>query len=245
MIAPSRLGYETSGKRLGSVPLPFEWGWVILGLMRSAPTSSRAIAVAGLAIALALPALATCRVGFTDGTAAIALALTPWLILAWVAGVEKRPLSSIGLHRPRWSLLPLGLAGIAINVTITAGVTAIGARFGLHETQSALMDRLLQGPGLILVLLATNGALLTEISFRAFALERLSANAKSAAFLQILITTSIFVVGRGWAHGVVWLVDDLVFTLYYLRTRNTSVCIVAHALPNLFASSVVALGLAS
>ena len=213
--------------------------------MQSAPVSSRAYTVAGLAIALALPALATCRVGFTDGTAAAALALTPWLTLAWVAGVERRPLSSIGLRRLRWSLLPLGLVGIAANVTITAGVTALCARAGLHVVQSALMGRLLQGPGLLLVLLATNGALLTEISFRAFALERLADSANLAAFLQVTITTIIFVVGRGWAHGFVWLVDDLVFTLYYLRTRNTLVCIAAHAIPNLFASSVVALGLAS
>ena len=210
------------------------------------PTSSRALAAAGLAIALALPALATCRIGFTDGTAAVALALTPWLTLAWVVSVERRPLSSIGLRRPHWSLLPLGLVGIAVNVTITAVVTALCARAGLdEEAQSAFMGRLLQGPGLILVLLVTNGALLTEISFRAFALERLADSAKLAAFLQVAITTAIFVAGRGWAHGLVWLVDDLVFTLYYLRTRNTPVCIAAHAVPNLFASSVVALGLAS
>jgi len=213
--------------------------------MRSAPTSSRAFAVSGLAIALALPALATCRVGFTDNTAAVALALTPWLTLMWVAGVERRSLSSIGLRRPHWSFLPLGLVGVAVNVTITAVVTALCARAGLLETQSALMGRLLQGPGLILVLLATNGALLTEISFRAFALERLADSAKLAASLQVVITTAIFIAGRGWAHGLVWLVDDLVFTLYYLRTRNTPVCIAAHAIPNLFASSVVALGLAS
>ncbi len=107
------------------------------------------------------------------------------------------------------------------------------------------MGRLLQGPGVILVLLVTNGALLTEISFRAYALERLADSAGLAAFLQVAITTAIFVAGRGLAHGLVWLVDDLVFTLYYLRTRNTPVCIAAHVIPNMFASSVVALGLAS
>ncbi len=208
-------------------------------------SSSRARALAGLALALALPALATCRVGFTDTMAAVALALTPWLTLAWVVGVEGQPLSSIGLRWPGWTLVPLGLTGITVNVTITVGVTALCARFGFHETQSALMGRLLQGPGMILVLLATNGALLTEISFRAFALEKLADTAKLSIPLQILITTSIFIVGRGWTHGLVWLIDDLFFTLYYLRTRNTSVCIVAHAIPNLFASSAVALGLAS
>lgn len=227
-------------------PLLFLERWLTLGSMqRPMLTFYQARAIAGLAVALALPALATCRVGFTDTTAAVALALTPWLTLAWVITVERKPLSSIGLRRPRWTLLPVGLAGIAVNVSITAAVTALCARAGLHEAQSALMGRLLRGPGLILVILATNGALLTEISFRAFALERLAESAKLAAFLQISITTGIFVAGRGWAHGLVWLVDDLAFTLYYLRTRNTSVCIAAHAIPNLFASSAVALGLAS
>ena len=247
-VRPRRTFLKLSGREsdLVAVPLLFDRGWVTLGLMRrSMPTRFQASAVAGLAIALALPALATCRVGFTDSTAAIALALTPWLTLAWVAGVERRPLSSIGLRRPRWPLLPLGLAGVAVNVTITAVVMALCARAGLHETQSALMGRLLHGPGLILVLLATSGALVTEISFRAFALERLAHSTKLAAFLQVAITTAIFVAGRGWAHGLVWLVDDLAFTLYYLRSRNTPVCIAAHAIPNLFASSAVALGLAS
>jgi hypothetical protein len=66
----------------------------------------------------------------------------------------------------------------------------------------------------------------------------------AAALVQIGITTAIFVAGRGWAHGMPWLVDDAVFTVFYLRTRNTSVCIVAHAIPNLLASSLVALGVA-
>lgn len=207
----------------------------------------RARSAAGLLIALVLPALATFRLGFTDTAAAVALAMTPWLTLMWVLVVERRPLSSIGLGGRRWNFIAFALTGAAINVAITAGVTLLCARLGLRETQSALMGRLLQGPGLLLVFLVANGALLTELSFRAYSIERLGewigGRYRLAALAQIAVTTTIFVVGRGWAHGAVWLVDDVVFTAYYLRTRNTPVCIAAHAIPNLLASSLVALGL--
>jgi membrane protease YdiL (CAAX protease family) len=195
-----------------------------------------------------MPALAVLRLGCNDVTAALALAVTPYLTLAWVRLVERRSLASIGLTRPTWKLLPLGVAGVAVNLAITASVTAITARLGSVEAPSDLMNRLLHGPGLLLVLLTTNGAQLTEISFRAYATTRLGEvmgqRYSSAALVQIAITTAIFVAGRGWAHGMLWLVDDAVFTAFHLRTRNTPVCIVAHAIPNLLASSLVALGVA-
>jgi membrane protease YdiL (CAAX protease family) len=202
----------------------------------------------GLIVALVLPALAATRLGFSDAAAAVALAITPYLTLVWVWLVERRPLASIGLTRPTWRLVPLGIAGVVVNLAITAAVTALTARIGLVETQSDLMERLLQGPGLILVFLTTNGALLTEISFRAYSTERLGEllgrRYLVAALVQIAITTVVFIAGRGWAHGVIWLVDDAVFTAFYLKTRNTAVCIAAHAIPNFVASSLVAMGVA-
>jgi membrane protease YdiL (CAAX protease family) len=202
----------------------------------------------GLLLALALPALAAMRLGFTDVSAALVLAVTPYLTLAWVWLVERRSPASIGLTRPTWKLVPLAIAGVLVNLAITASVTALTTRLGIVETQSDLMGRLLQGPGLLLMFLATNGALLTEISFRAYSTERLGEllgrDYRVAALLQIAITTAVFVAGRGLAHGMVWLVDDVVFTAYYLHSRNTPVCIAAHAIPNLVASSLVALGVA-
>jgi hypothetical protein len=123
----------------------------------------------GLLLTLALPALAVMRLGFTDVTATVALAVTPYLTLAWVCFAERRSLATIGLTRTTWKLAPLGIAGALLNLAITASVTAISSRVGIAETQSDLMGRLLQGPGLLLVFLTTNGALLTEICFRAYA----------------------------------------------------------------------------
>ena len=202
----------------------------------------------GLLIALGLPALATFRAGFDDTTAAIALAATPWLVLLWTRLVEGRPLSDLGLVRPRWRSVLIGLVGAGVNAAISAGITLWFARAGLAETQSPLMGRLLSGPGPLLVVMVTNGALLTEISFRAYAIERLRAllgGGWRAGLAQVTITTAIFVIGRGWVHGAVWFVDDLVFTWFYLKTRDTVACVVAHGLPNLLASLLVALGRAS
>ncbi len=202
----------------------------------------------GLLLALAIPALAATRVGFGDVAAAVALAITPYLTLVWVSVVERRSLESIGLTRPTWKVVPLGIAGVLVNLAITASVTSLTDRLGIVETPSELMARLLQGPGLLLVFLTTNGALLTEISFRAYSTERLGEILGRryivAALLQIAITTVVFIASRGWAHGMIWLVDDAVFTAFYLRTRNTWVCIAAHAIPNFIASSLVATGLA-
>ncbi len=202
----------------------------------------------GLLLALALPALAATRVGFSDVTAAVALAVTPYLTLAWVWLVERRSLESVGLTRPTWKVVPVGIAAVLVNLAITASVTALTARLGIVEIPSELMARLLRGSGLLLVFLTTNGALLTEISFRAYSIERLGEllgrRYTVAALVQIAITTVVFIASRGWAHGMIWLVDDVVFTTFYLRTRNTLVCIAAHAIPNFIASSLVALGLA-
>ena len=119
----------------------------------------------------------------------------------------------------------------------------------LHESDSALMVQLRQGPGWLLVALVTNGACLTEIAFRGYVLERLCelAGQRSmlAAAIQIVLTTGLFVVSRGWAHGAVWLVDDLVSTAFYLWRCDLWVCLLAHALPNLVASTLVATGVAT
>ena len=120
---------------------------------------------------------------------------------------------------------------------------------GLHEPTSDLMTQLIQGHGIILVLLVTNGAFLTEIAFRGYAIERIGELANGrlwvGAAIQIVVTTCVFVISRGSAHGLIWLVDDLIFSLFYIWRRDLVVCLAAHAVPNFIASMLVALGMAS
>ena len=209
---------------------------------------------AGLLLALGLPAagLIESRLQatlFAAEAAAAVLAATPWLVLAWVRLVERRPLASIGFRRPAWSALGYAGSAVIVNVAINAGIGTLNARSGLPETESALMTYLRQGAGWLLVLLATNGACLTEIAFRGYALERLleltHGRVVWAAGIQIVLTMWLFVVSRGLGHGVVWLLDDVVFSAFYLWRRDLWVCLLAHALPNFIASTLVAIGAAT
>lgn len=126
---------------------------------------------------------------------------------------------------------------------------AINARLGLQEVLSALMSRLLAGQGWVLVGLVTGGALLTEIAFRGYALSRLQellgCRAWLAVGLQNVLTTGLFVLSCGWAHGLVWLVDDLVFSAFFVWRRDTWACLLAHGLPNFLAATFVANGVAT
>lgn len=177
-------------------------------MVRLAP-KFRLLSLLGLVIALGLPALAIVESHVTADlsalNAAIILAATPWLVLGWVVFAERRPLASIGLRRPDWSTLGLGLAGIAVNVAISVGVGAINSASGLREPDSSFMSQLVQRHGVILVFLVTGGAVLTEIAFRGYAIERIAEFAKGrlwvGAVVQIVITTFLFILSRGLAHG--------------------------------------------
>lgn len=135
-----------------------------------------------------------------------------------------------------------------MNVCISAGIAALEKPFGVSEVNSALMTRLLHGPAPLLVLAVTNGAVLTEIAFRGYVIERLGAlcggRRWSAAIFQIAVTTLMFTASRGVAHGIVWLCDDLVFTAFYLSRRDLTACLIAHAVPNAVAASLIGLGVA-
>ncbi len=219
----------------------------------SSGSARRLLSVAGLLLALGLPAVALVeshlQANLSEGTAAVILALTPWLVVAWVLLVERRSLTGIGFLRPGWSTLGYGLAGVVVNLAISVGIGALNARWGLHEADSALMTRLRQGSGWLLVALVTNGACLTEIAFRGYTLERLlelvGCRPALTAAIQIVLTTLLFVVSRGLGHGMVWFVDDCVFTAFYLWRRDLWVCLLAHAVPNFIASTLVAMGIAT
>jgi hypothetical protein len=217
------------------------------------PRHDRLFSVLGVCLAFGVPAVALTeshvREDLSAMQSAILLTTTPWLILIWVMFVERRPLSSIGFHRPRWSTVGYGLAGIAVNLGISVGIGSLAMRLGFHEVDSGFPDRLIrQGYGWLLVVIVTGGAAMTEIAFRGYALERLTELAAGrrwmAGAVQIAVTTALFAISRP-GHVPVWLVDDVVFTVYYFWRRDTTSCLVAHAVPNFVASTLAALGLAN
>jgi len=211
-------------------------------------TKSRSLI--GLIIALGLPMLAVfeahVRADLSDTDAAITLAAVPWLTLAWVVLGERQTLASIGIRSPSLDTLGFGLLGAIVNFGISATIAKFNLALGLKEIQSALMTQLVEGDGWLLVIIVTNGAVLTEIVFRGYVIERLSSLTNGNLWIvtpvQFVMTTSIFIAARGLAHGMVWAVDDVVFTLFYFWRRDTLACLLAHALPNFVASTLVAMG---
>jgi uncharacterized protein len=213
----------------------------------------RLFSVIGLCLAFGVPAVALIeshvREDLSAVQSAILLTTTPWLILIWVKFVERRPLSSIGFRRPRWSTLGWSILGIAVNVGISVGIGSLAMKLGVHEADSGFPDRLIQqGYGWLLVAIVTCGAAMTEIAFRGYALERLTELAAGrrwmAGAVQIALTTALFAVSRP-GHVPVWVIDDVVFTAFYFWRRDTTSCLVAHAVPNFVASTLAALGLAN
>jgi len=210
---------------------------------------NKLLTATGLLLAIGVPALAITRAWsmpfLSDWNAALILTATPFLVLLWVSLIERRPLASIGIRRLTWSTIAFGIAGVAVNVAISA----LGGRLFGPDTQSAAMTRLLSGPGWIVVGVVTSGALLTEIGFRGYAIERISELAGQkpwfGAIVQLVITTALFIESRGFAHGMIWLVDDVVFSWFYIQRRDTNACLIAHAIPNFVASTLIATGLAS
>ena len=46
-------------------------------------------------------------------------------------------------------------------------------------------------------------------------------------------------------HGIIWLVDDAVFSAFFVWRRDTWACVLAHAVPNFLAATLVATGVAT
>jgi membrane protease YdiL (CAAX protease family) len=209
------------------------------------------LSLLGVCIAFGLPAAALLeshvRQDLSPMQAAFLLAVTPWLIITWVMLVERRPLSSIGFRRPQWSTVGYAIAGVVVNVAISVMVGALVGKFGIKDVDSGFPEQLIsEGYGWLLVLFVTGGAFMTEIAFRGYVLERLteltSGRRWIAAVIQIAFTTALFWVSRP-AHAPVWIVDDIVFTTFYFWRRDTTSCLVAHAVPNFLASMVTVLGI--
>jgi len=205
--------------------------------------------ILGVVLAVAIPAWLLweihVRAAWSIAQGAAPLSIMPWATLAWVRLVERRPWTSIGLRRLSGVGLLFGLAGAAVNVGISAGIAWSSEALGIITPPSSLLQQL---SGWQIVLLVTNGALLTEITFRGYLLDRLRTLLHGQIWVasvgQLVVTCGLFYMARGAPQTLVWAVDDIAFTAFFWWRRDLSACLVAHFLPNAIASSLVALHLA-
>jgi uncharacterized protein len=102
------------------------------------------LALIGLALALGLPELGMPKLVFADtsigpriGREIVWIAIAA-LTLFWILRVERLPLSSIGLQRPRWGTLGWGLAAtVALIATVMLTFAVIAPALGLRQNMAA------------------------------------------------------------------------------------------------------------
>lgn len=152
--------------------------------------------------------------------------------LLYVVCVEKRPLASIGLRRPR---IVDVLIGLAFAAAVIAGLAALYLvvlpALRLDETQA--FDTLTSAPTWWLAISVVRAGVSEEVLFRGYPIERLKelTGSNAIAILLPLVLFSLAHVGPwGWTHLIVAAFGGAMFTLLYLWRRNLWVNILAHAL---------------
>ncbi len=198
---------------------------------------SRIVTFTGLLLALVVPSIGLPR--YLPGVAGFdPMYVREWfwwallaLVLLYVLGIEKRPLASIGIHRPSWRT---GVFGILAGVVATAGIVAIYVvvfpRFGLHSTTAA-MSKVLQTPFWYRFFLVTRAAMMEETLFRGYGIERLGELTGSRWFaggISWAAFTAAHLSSWGWAQLIVAGWGGMILTGLYLWRRDLICNVTAH-----------------
>ncbi len=153
------------------------------------------------------------------------------VIIAFVLRVERRPLASIGLHKPTWRSVAWGLAGA---VTTIAGIALIymvlipALNFPADDAQTQSIVAL---PLWFRCLLVTRAAIFEEIFYRGFAIERLTELTHLrwvAAGISLVAFTYAHLSYWGWTHLLVAGFGGLVLTVLYVWRRDLAATMIAH-----------------
>lgn len=159
-----------------------------------------------------------------------------WLLvvatLAYVALVEKRPLSSIGLRK-------LGVVDLFIGLAFAAGTVAgLAALYlvvlpALRLDEMHAFDTLAAAPTWWLAISVVRAGVSEEILFRGYPIERLKelTGSNTVSAIAPLVLFSLAHVGPwGWTHLIIAGFGGAMFTLLYSWRRNLWVNILAHVL---------------
>jgi len=154
-------------------------------------------------------------------------------LIAYVLFVERRPISSVGLKRPTWKSIAFGFAAGAIMVAGFAFIyMVIYPAVGLADKQGAL-EAVKATPLWFRVLVVIRAAVLEELYYRGFMIERLT-EITGFRWLAAAISFSIFTIAHlgywGGAHLIVAAFGGAVLTGLYLFRRDLASNMIAHFL---------------
>ena len=153
------------------------------------------------------------------------------LMLGYVLFVERRRMSSIGFHRPRF--LDFVLA-VVVGILMVVGIMVIYFVIfpALHlKMNTAVMGSLMATPFWYRFLLVTRAAVSEELLFRGYPIERLLELTKSP-WLAGIVTWAAFTIAHlgswGWAQLIVAGYGGVLLTVLYLWRRNLWANMLAH-----------------
>lgn len=203
------------------------------GMGRSVP-----LAIAGLVFALGVPELGLPKLLFGEhariGREIVWTALAV-LMLVWVAKVERLPLASIGLVRPRWGTLGWGLVGtVALLATAMLTFAVIAPALGWAQNMKAT-GNVVQVPLALMITTAFVAGISEEIVYRGYAIERLHFLTGRRWLAALLAGLAFWLTHMSWggAQMIVVGFGTVIFVGLYLWKRDLPMVMVAHILADL------------
>jgi uncharacterized protein len=173
---------------------------------------------------------------FADTAHLVGNELIYWVLvaatLAYVVGVERMPLRSIGFRAPT---MRDALAALVVAVASVAGLAVMYFVVfpALHISEDQQIDKLMNAPAWWLAISVVRAGVSEEILFRGYPVERLQelSGSRFVAFVVPLVAFTLAHVGPwGWSHVFVAAFGGAMLTGLYLWRRNLWVSLLAHCL---------------
>lgn len=157
--------------------------------------------------------------------------------LLFVKGIERQPLSTLALSRPRLSEFPIALLAAIATLAGLLGISQFVLP-ALHLETAPTLERLQAAPRWWLVVSSIRAGVSEEILFRGYPIPRLLAITGNRA-LALVLPLAIFAVAHvgpwNWAHALYAAFGGMMFTALYLWRRNLWTNMLAHSLVDLVA----------
>lgn len=160
----------------------------------------------------------------------------PWwvlvaVMLAYIAFVERKPMSSIGLRKPNLASIIWGVVGgLVLFLGALAIYTLVFPAFGLHLNDKAAAA-IFQTPTVYRMALVLRAAVAEEILYRGYPIERideLTGSRAVAAAISWAVFTCAHLGYWGWAQLLVAGFGGLILTALYLWRRDLLSNMLAH-----------------
>jgi len=151
-------------------------------------------------------------------------------LLGYVMKVERRPLSSVGLRRPRWKEWPLAIC-TGVLILACLGLIYYVVFPALHWGENQPLAHIAAIPYWLNCLIVVRAAVSEELLFRGYAVERLQ-ELTGSRFIAGALSCTVFAldhVGQwGWHHLVVAGTAGAILTVFYLWRRNLWASMLVH-----------------